>query len=148
MATGDRKDHYGSFNFHVEIEGIAVGAFRHVSGLKSETEVFEYVEGGDNDSVRRLVGQSKPANIILKKGVIPAEGDLWSFRKDVADSGDNPIKRRNGSIVLRDDAGAEKARWNFQKAWCVRWEVTDLDSGTNEVAVETVELAVERLEKS
>lgn len=147
MSTGDRKDHFGGFNFHIEIDGIAVGNFRHVGGLKTDTEIFEYQEGGDNDSVRRLVGQSKPSNLTLKKGLILHEGDLWKWRAEI-NGGDAAIKRRSGSVVLRGDDGSEKGRWNFHNAWPVRWEMSELDGNTNEVAVETIELAVERLERS
>ncbi len=146
MATGQRRDHHGAFHFHVEIDGLSVGAFRHVTGLKSETEIFEYVEGGDNESVRKLVGQTRPSNLTLKRGIVAAEGELWRWRREFA-AGDGPLKRRSGSIVLRDDSGAETTRWNFHKAWPVRWELSDLDSNASDVVVESLELAVERLDK-
>ena len=52
--TGLRVDPYLSFNFLVELDGIAQASFRECSGLGSTTEVIENREGGDNITVRKL----------------------------------------------------------------------------------------------
>lgn len=139
-----RRDPFVNFRFLVEIDQVSAGAFKSASGLKSETEVFEYHEGGDNLAVRKLVGQSKVTNITLKKGYV-ASAALWNWRKEVAQAGE-PIRRRNGSIVLLSDSGEEISRWNFFDAWPVSWEASPFDAGSSEVFVETLELACERIE--
>jgi len=40
MASPQRNDPYKSFNFVVEIDGVARAAFSEVSGLESETAVI------------------------------------------------------------------------------------------------------------
>ena len=53
------------------------------------------------------------------------------------------IERRNGSIVLLDEAGQERLRWNFREGWPVAWVGPSLNATSNEVAVESVEIAHE-----
>ena len=147
MATGDRKDHQPITYFKIEIEGLEAGGFRKCSGMKTETEVFEYQEGGDNESVRKLLGPTKHSNIILTKGWVNSDA-LYGWRDEIAASGTNKISRRNGSIVcLAADAKTELKRWNFQKAWPVRWEFSELDASTGSAACEMLEIAIEKLVK-
>ena len=41
----------------------------------------------------------------------------------------------------------EKTRWNFYEAWPCRYEAPALDAAGDSVAVETLELCVERIER-
>lgn len=147
MATSTRQDPEGIFSFRVEIESMDSGSFRKCSGLKSETEVFEYQEGGDNETTLKLIGPTKASNIVLTKGYI-SDPALFKWRDEIASSGTNAIKRRNGSIVaLARDNQTEVGRWNFTKAWPVRWEMSEFDGQTGEAACEIFELAVEKITK-
>jgi phage tail-like protein len=138
MALGARHDPYLSFGFLVEIEGLVAGGFTEVTGLQFEIEVEDYREGGQNAYVHKLPGAARfPANIVLKHGLTDSD-TLWRWHQDVRGG---LIKRKNGSIVMLDSAGAERWRWNFVDAYPVRWNGPDLRAGTAEVAVETVELA-------
>jgi len=147
MAGSTRKDPHAIGYFRVEIEGIDSGSFRKCSGLKTETEVFEYQEGGDNESTHKLVGQTKTSNIVLTKGFI-SDPALFKWRDEIQASGTNKIKRRSGSIVaLALDGKTEVGRWNFQKAWPMRWEMTEFDAHSGEAACEILELAVHSVTK-
>ncbi len=138
-------DHLHSFNFRVEIEGVQAGAFRACSGLKVETEIFEYGEGGDNSQVHKLIGQTKVGNITLRKGFVNTDA-LWKWRDEITKAS-GKVKRRNVSIVICDDAGQELSRWNCYDAWPVRWEGPEFDAATtSQAAVEVLELAPQRLE--
>jgi len=64
MATTTRKDHQSISFFRVEIDSIDAASFRKCGGLKSESEVFEYQEGGDNETVRKLIGPCESASAI------------------------------------------------------------------------------------
>ena len=142
-----RKDHQAIGYFRVELDSIDSGAFRRCSGLKSETEVFEYQEGGDNETTLKLMGPTRAANIVLTKGFV-SDPALFKWRDEIASSGTNTIARRNGSIVaLSADGKTEVGRWNFTKAWPVRWEMTEFDAASGEAACEVLELAVEKISK-
>jgi phage tail-like protein len=141
MPAPPRNDPYKAFNFLVEIDGIAHAVFSEVTGLESETAVIEYRAGGEN-VVRKLPGLTKFGNITLKRG-ITQDAELWNWRKSIVD-GD--IDRRNGSIVLLDDQRSPVVRWNFHNGWICKWEGPALSAKSNEVAIETMEIAHEGLE--
>jgi phage tail-like protein len=48
--------------------------------------------------------------------------------------------------VLLDDKRTEVVRWNFYNGWISKWEGPDLSAKSNEVAIETLEIAHEGLE--
>jgi phage tail-like protein len=133
-----RKDPVLAFNFAVEIRGLVVGGFREVSGLQAEAEVEEYREGGVNEFIHKRAGPVRyPANITLKKGITDSTA-LWSWYCNVANG---KVERKNISIVLMDSAGQEQRRWNFQRAYPVKWVGPELKALSSEVAVEAIELA-------
>ena len=66
-------------------------------------------------------------------------------------AGPNPpatgnLVRHTISIVLRDDTGAEKIRWNVKNAWPSKWSGPSLDAGSSDVAIESIELVHEGIE--
>ena len=140
MPSEDMHRYYGNFKFKVEIQGVVQAHFFHVTGLSTETESFDLVEGGVNEKVHKRMGQTKFTNIVLKRGFVPSDGDFTKWRKDLADG--SPV-RHDGSIILLDDAGKEIKRWNFVRAWPTKWEGPELNSTSNEVSIETLELAHE-----
>ncbi len=145
--TVNRHDpHIGSF-FRIEIDAIDCGTFSRVSGLKTETEIFEYQEGGNNETVLKLIGQSRASNIVLTNGYI-VDPALFQWREEIVNKPGEKIKRRNGSIIaLGRDGKTQLARWNFQRAWPVRWEMSDYDAAQGAASCEILELAVERVVK-
>lgn len=133
----DRNDPYLGFNFVVEIQGLQVAGFTEVSGLQVEVEVQEYREGGLNTHLHRLPGPARyPTNLVLRRGLV--KDDLWRWHQEVVKG---QVTRHNGSLILRDAAGKERWRWNFEQAYPVRWSGPDLRAQSAEVAVEVIELA-------
>ena len=141
MAPPQRNDPYKAFNFLVEIQGIARAAFSEVTGLGSETAVIEY-RTGDEYLTRKLPGLTRFANIVLRHG-ITQDRELWDWRQNIVDG--NP-DRRNGMIKLLDDQRNEVLRWNFRNGWPCKWEGPAFNAKSNEVAIETIEIAHEGLE--
>jgi phage tail-like protein len=62
--------------------------------------------------------------------------------------GNSKAKRKNLSIVLLDRRGEETLRWNVVRAWPAKWDGPDLNAEGNEVAIETLELAHEGIERA
>lgn len=148
MAAPSKRrptDYYTGFHFRVEIEGVTAGSFRQCSGLKVESEIFEYAEGGDNGTTRKLIGATKVGNIVLRKGVIDNDA-LWKWRDEIVKA-DGKVKRRNLSIIVLNDDGSEASRWNCYEAWPVRWEGPEFDASNSNPAVELIEIAPERIAK-
>jgi phage tail-like protein len=143
VVAPSRDDPYKGFNFRVEIDGVSLAAFSEVGGLESETAVIEYRVGGDPNTVRKLPGLTTYANIVLRRG-ITQDAELWNWRKSVIEGRPD---RRNGTIVLLDDEGNEVVRWNFLRGWICKWEGPALNARGNEVALETIAIAHEGLER-
>lgn len=136
-----RVDPYKNFNFTVSIDGITLG-FSECTGLDAEVSVIEYREGGDH-LVRKLPGLKKFTNITLKRGITDSL-ELYNWFKAIM-QGQND--RRDGSVVLLDDEGKAVARWNFKNAWPCKYQGPRLHAKGNEVAIETLELACEWIER-
>ena len=146
MATGQRIDPYGNYNFLVEIQGIARAAFQEASGFDSSIDVVEHREGGENTTLRKLPAMTKYSNITLKWGTTD-DRDLYNWHRQWV-TGDPAAQRQNGSIVLLDRQGREKVRWNFFNAWPAKWTGPSFNAEGNDGAIETLELAHEGLERA
>lgn len=144
MATGKRVDPYRGYNFLVEIDGITQAGFQEVSGLDSSTDPVDYREGTDPNYVRKLSGLNKYSPITLKRGITDSD-ELWKWRLTVIDG---KTDRRNGSIVLLDETGAEKLRWNFVNAWPSKWTGPSFNATSTAVAIETLEIIHEEVTKA
>jgi phage tail-like protein len=144
VPTGTRIDPYRGYNFLVEIDGITQAGFQEVSGLDASTDAIEYREGNDPNHARKLPGMHKYSAISLKRGITDSD-ELWKWYRTVVEG---KPERRNGSIILLDDTGQEKIRWNFANAWPTKWTGPSFNSTSNAVAVETLEIAHEEVRKA
>ena len=137
-------DPFASFNFKLEIEGITVAGFSEVTGLNQESNVIDYREGQEPITPRKLPGLNKFGNVTLKRGISP-DLSVYNWRKTVTD-GD--IERRNASIVLHNEKHEEVVRWNLVNAWPSKYVGPDLKANANEVAIESIELTHEGVERA
>jgi phage tail-like protein len=136
-------DPYKGYSFRVEIEGLQSSAFREVSGLAAETAVIEYRVGTDPvGHVRKLPGLTRHPNLVLRRGVTQNR-ELWEWHARIRNG---EADRRDGAVFLLDDTGVEVVRWNFFHGWVAKIEGPELNATANEVAIETVEIAHDRLE--
>jgi len=138
-----RVDPYRGFNFLVEIDGITQAGFQEVSGLDATTDVVDYRQGDDQAHMRKLTGLNKYSPITLKRGITDSD-ELWKWRQTAIEG---KTERKNGSIVLLNEAGVEKLRWNFVNAWPSKWTGPSFNSTGSSVAVETLELTHEEVKK-
>lgn len=131
-----------TFNFAVELEGLLVGGFTEVSGLESEVGVEEYREGGVNGYVHKLPGPASHANLVLRHG-LTSLSTLWNWFYATSHGA---IQRRNGTIMLLDARQIPVMWWNFRNALPVRWTGPAFNASSDEVGIESLELAHEGLE--
>jgi phage tail-like protein len=155
MPDLPRLDPLPAFNFYVGLieEGDAsaalaaglaafvLGGFSECSGLESELQVEEYQEGGVNDRVHRFPSRFAYSNIVLKRGVGFGE-DLWLWHEGFLDHGG---ARRSGFVVLANELRAPIKVWSFERGLPVKWTGPSLNAGTSAVAIETLEIAHEKL---
>ena len=132
------SDAEGNFVFALEIDGMEIAHFLECSGMKSTTEVFEIQEGGVNDRVHKLPGQSKWENIVLRYATNFSTSLLEWRDKFLQDQFNNRV---SGCIKLMDNDRSVVRRYEFDGAWPVSWEGAGLNSGGSELAIETLEIA-------
>ena len=144
MPTGQRVDPYKNFRFLVELDGIVQAGFTECSGFGSNVEVIEYREGGDIPTVRKLPGKVGFPDIMLKWGVTDSR-ELYDWHRAAVNG---QIQRKNGSIILQDDVGQEKLRWNFINAWPSKYDAPDFNAKGNDVAIDALTISCEGLERA
>jgi phage tail-like protein len=140
---------FGAYNFLLEVQGIVndnkiiVGGFKSMSGMDSETEIVEFKQGNDT-VVRKKPGRTTYANIVLERGYT-ATDDLWQWRQNIENG---KIDRRSGSVIILDpDGQTEVARYNFYEGWPCKWYVPDMNSDSSAMAIEKIEISVEKVER-
>ena len=145
MVTGTRVDPLVSVSFYVEVQGVFTGTFRGCTGLGSQSEVIENLAAGAGGvtHIYKIPGVTRWTNIVLKRGVTDSM-DVWAWRKQVEEGKVNEA-RKNGSIIMYDQTNTEVARWNFENGWPAKISGPNLDASTNEIAIEELEIAHEKL---
>lgn len=137
-----RPDPWHAHYFGLQIGTTEIAQFMECSGLKTSAQVFEIEEGGLNGRTHKRPGQSRWENIVLKSATnismeLLAWRDAWLQ--------DQYQDRRDGAIIMYNEAGDELRRFEFKKAWPVSWEGPTLKAGGSELAMETLEIAHEGL---
>jgi phage tail-like protein len=147
MPPTIRDDPYAAYNFQVIVtnvsdDGVAVsGAFTEITGLELEIPPIEYRGGAEDITVRKIPGLKKFTNLTLKRGITGHVG-FWNW---VVEALNGKVRRTSGSILMLDENRQEVLRWNFTRAWPTKYTGPSLGASKNEIAMETLVLAVEGL---
>lgn len=157
------SDPVGSFRFVLELGHLEAGAFSECTGLSAETKIVEYREGGRNGSNLKFPDLGNVANVTLKRGVLSSQAAdvlfLWheDVRNGAFDAAANPNRRpanpdadldKRIAIVLQDESGKEVRRWHLFRAFPVKWIAPELKAQSSDVAIESLELACEGLDRA
>jgi len=151
MANNKRAfDPKTTFCFQVkliDLQGYSKGEafFKSVSGLKYETEVVDYKQGGENLTTRKLVGATKWAPIVLKKGFCGDSTDLINWKRAWMDASGKKLDRLNGTIIQLNSDMSPVSSWEFRRGWPSKWELSEYDASKAEIAIETLEIQHEGL---
>ena len=142
--TGAWTDPYRAYNFKLEIQGVTEGHFTECGGLGVKVDVISYREGGNSQVIHRLPGQVSYAGVTLRYGLTNSR-QLWEW---FLTSMRGKVERRNISIVLVDSDGVTEAmRWNLINAWVSEWQGAVLNASAHEVAIESMTIVFETLER-
>ena len=138
QATGNGPDTLGD------------GGFQEVTGLEVEMDISDYEEGGRNDAVVRRIGRAKFQPLVCKRGMFgpvggEAEPELWQWFQDIV-AGVRPVRRYDGTVLVKDQARNTMASWRFQRAVPMKIVGPQLNAKTGEIAVEELHLAHEGLQ--
>jgi phage tail-like protein len=144
--TGQQPVYYRAFQFLVEIDGVSNARFQEVGGLDATIDTVEYREGGDILGTRKFPGQTKHSNLSLKRGYTD-DTQIYKWFEDVMTGRTEKI-RRNISVIQIDMAGQEVLRWNLFQAFPVKYTAPGFNAKGNDLSIETLEVAYERIEKA
>jgi phage tail-like protein len=138
-----RLDPYAGYNFSVELDGITRAGFRECSGLENSQNAGEYREGTDrNLSQRNIPGLVTHSDVTLSRG-ITSDSKLWEWREKAMKGS---VERHDISITLLDDTGTPRITWNLFDCWPRQWTGPSFNATADEIAVEQLILACERIE--
>ena len=117
--------------------------FQEVSGLDVENQSIEYRNSDSPTfSTIKMPGIKKYGNVTLKKGFVPNNSQFLEWFNQIKL---NTVKRTTVTITLQDEAGAPAMTWTLSNAWPTKISSADLKSESNDVAIETIEIAHEGL---
>lgn len=127
-----------AFHFDVDWGGTRTG-FAAVSGLDIELQAIEYREGNEREyGARKMPGLRKYGNITLKRGIVPGDNEFYDWLNTARL---HQVQRRDITIRLLNEEHEPVVIWKVRRAWITRLEGPTLHATTNEVAIETIELA-------
>lgn len=116
-------------------------SFQEISGLDVEAQPIEYRHGNSKEfSTIKMPGLQKSGNLTMKKGIFKSDNKFWDWFSQIKM---NTIKRIPITISLLDETGAATMVWTVKNAWPTKITGTDMKSDSNEVAIESIEIAHE-----
>jgi phage tail-like protein len=141
MAT----DPFRAYNFKLDISGVTEGHFTECSGLSVRVESIPYREAGNKQIVRHIPGPVEYASVTLRYGVTTSR-ELWEWLQSTVQGN---VSRKNVSIILLDSQGnTEVMRWNLFDAWPSEWQGAALNASDRSLAIETLTLVFDSLERA
>jgi phage tail-like protein len=138
--TYHSPDPVGELLFKIEVQDAVIGRFSECSGLSVEYEVTPYEEGGENRYVHQLRGRLKYPNLVLKRGITDEAALLkWFFASK------DRSQRGTVTVSLLSPNSKDVRRWAFSGACPVKWQGPTLNTGSSNIATETLEIVHEGL---
>lgn len=131
-----------AYHFRVDWGGVNIG-FMEVTGLNINVDVTEYRSGSDPvQSSRKMPGLIHYSNIVLKRGITKGDSDFIKWIKTIQL---NTVERRDITISLLNENHEPVMIWKVHNAFPVKYSGPDLVADSSDVAIESLELAHERL---
>lgn len=129
------------FHFKVEVQDLPPNdddvRFTEVGGLSVELGTEEIAEGGENRFIQKFPLRAKYPELVLKRGVlINSEVTKW-IRAAIEDF---DIQPKDIFVKLLNEEHQPLLTWQIVKAFPTKWSVSDLNSSSNTVAIETLQL--------
>ncbi|HET8542673.1 MAG TPA: phage tail protein [Anaeromyxobacter sp.] len=140
-----RADPLRAYNFTLEIDNNAQGYFIQCSGLGAKVTPIRYREGGGGRTVRMLAGPVEYGEITLRYGLTESPV-LWEWFKSAIEG---KPQRKNVSLIMQGPEGTgERMRWNLLEAWPCAFRGAELDALGREIAIESLTLCCETIERA
>lgn len=107
-----------------------------------------YKEGGENRFEHTLPEAKQHSNLVLSRGLTNLGSPLVRWCKTVLE-GDftTPIEPMQIMVFLLNSKSLPRAAWSFDNAFPVAWKLGQFNATKNEVALETIELSYNTVER-
>ena len=127
------------YRFRVTIPGIPseIG-FTTVDGLEYEVNSTESSEGG-YEYTHKLPGKPSVGEVTCERGAF-ADNSFYDLVKQTLT---NPDFRQTITIEHLDRFGEVQRTYKLAEAWVSKWEGSDLDADSDDVAIETITIQFE-----
>lgn len=134
-------------HFALEVQGVVSAFFSQASGFNNSSEVITHqaVDANGKSVVQKIPGDLTWDDITLNRGITD-DLALWDWRLQVV-NGDVVGARKDGSVIMYNQASQEMARFNFRNGWPSGWKGPDVSSEDQSVAIEEITIAHEGLER-
>lgn len=127
------------FKFRLTIPGLPAGiGFQKVSGLSHEVGVTEYDEGA-YEYTHKLAGRPKVGEVTAERGSYSDNSFHELFKQTLT----NPNKRNTVIVEMLDRYGRTVRTYKLAEAWVSKWEGSDLDASSDDVAIEKLTIQFE-----
>ena len=127
------------FKFRLTVPGLPSGiGFQKVSGLTHEVGVTEYDEGGF-DYTHKLPGRQKVGEVTAERGSYADN----SFQNLLKQTLTNPSMRNTVIFEQLNRFGETVRTYKLAEAWVSKWEGSDADAGSDDVAIEKLTIQFE-----
>lgn len=127
------------FKFRLTVPGLPSGiGFQKVSGLTQEVGVTEYDEGGF-DYTHKLPGRQKVGEVTAERGSYADN----SFQAMLKQTLTNPNMRSTVIFEQMDRYGETVRTYKLAEAWVSKWEGSDADASSDDVAIEKLTIQFE-----
>jgi len=140
---------YVQFNFRVDLgTGVTEGpqaGFSECSPIEMSVDVIEYRNGNEKENaVRKLTGLARYPNVMLKRGIIGSL-DLYDWLDQIR-NGDQGAYRTVTVQLMSEDHSTVVQEWKLLRARIVKHVSGPFDAKGEDVVIEELTLAYERLE--
>jgi phage tail-like protein len=144
-APGVWIDPYRAYSFKLDIGGVTQGHFTECGGLSVKIVPIRYREGGERQIVHHVPGPIEYGPVTLRYGLTESR-EMWDW---LLTGVEGRIERKNISIVMLDVNGDRPAtRWNLNDAWVSEWKAAPLDALAREVAIESMTLVFDSIQRA
>jgi phage tail-like protein len=135
---------YPPVGFHFRVDFLDLGTeeidsrFQEVAGLAAELGVEELEEGGENRFAHRLPGRAKYGNLVLRRGLVTDSKLVEWCENAILHFQFQPV---TVNVTLLNEEHEPLVAWRFERAWPVKWALSDFKAQESAIVVETLELA-------
>ena len=135
---------FRNYGYILDLQGVRAGYFTSIRSQGLKIGTIDYREGGTPNVVRKLPGQTVVSPIICEWGVTN-NSEMWDWLMKAATG---VVERKEVSvIILGTDGVTEKVRWNYSNVWPCEWRGAEMAAGGNDIAIESMVLQAESVER-